>query len=81
MQAILDAGADTIAKAWSAPFSRCWSKGPRRKQPLELVARTSNNWVVNFPGPQRLVGQIIDVHIIAAMAHTLRAEVLVREPA
>ncbi|MEQ1879652.1 MAG: tRNA (N6-isopentenyl adenosine(37)-C2)-methylthiotransferase MiaB [Burkholderiales bacterium] len=81
LQAILDAGADTIAKAMVGTVQQVLVEGPSRKQPLELVARTSNNWVVNFPGPQRLVGQIIDVRIVAAMAHTLRAEVLVREPA
>jgi tRNA-2-methylthio-N6-dimethylallyladenosine synthase len=81
LQSILDAGADTIAKGMVGTVHHVLVEGPSKKQPMELVARTSNNWVVNFPGAPRLIGQIIEVRIVAAMAHTLRAEILVREPA
>ena len=47
----------------------------------ELAGRTSNNRVVNFRGPSRLQGQIIDIKITQALAHSLRGEVLIEEVA
>ncbi len=32
--------------------------------------------MVNFPGKERLIGQLIDVKITEAMAYTLRGEVV-----
>ena len=52
-----------------------------RKDPAELMGRTECNRVVNFAGAPRLVGQMIDVTITQANSHTLRGEVVVREPA
>jgi tRNA-2-methylthio-N6-dimethylallyladenosine synthase len=37
--------------------------------------------MVNFSGPARLVGQMIDVTITEARSHSLRGEVLLRETA
>ncbi len=56
-------------------------EGTSRKDPSELAGRTSNNRVVNFRGPSRLLGQMIEVQITAALAHSLRGEVLVEETA
>jgi tRNA-2-methylthio-N6-dimethylallyladenosine synthase len=36
---------------------------------------------VNFPAPARLTGSLAEVRITAALAHTLRGEVLLREKA
>ncbi|MFN0040379.1 MAG: tRNA (N6-isopentenyl adenosine(37)-C2)-methylthiotransferase MiaB [Burkholderiales bacterium] len=81
LQAALDAGARRIADTMIGSLQKVLVEGKSRKNPLELTARTSNNWVVNFPGPSRLIGKMIDVRIVAAKAHTLRAEVPVTEPA
>ncbi len=56
-------------------------EGASKKDASELAGRTSNNRVVNFRGPSRLQGQIIDIRITEALAHSLRGEVLVREVA
>jgi tRNA-2-methylthio-N6-dimethylallyladenosine synthase len=43
------------------------------------MGRTECNRIVNFPGPQRLAGQMVDVRITQALPHSLRAEVLQAE--
>jgi tRNA-2-methylthio-N6-dimethylallyladenosine synthase len=58
-------------------------EGPSRKSTVEvpeLMGRTECNRIVNFnggPNAARLVGQMIDVTITAALPHSLRAEVVV----
>lgn len=46
--------------------------GPSRKDPGELAARTENNRVVNFTGPQGLIGQFAEVEITEALPNSLR---------
>ncbi|TRZ66448.1 MAG: tRNA (N6-isopentenyl adenosine(37)-C2)-methylthiotransferase MiaB [Rhodocyclaceae bacterium] len=73
------------ARACSAALvgstQRLLVEGPARKHADagELAGRSDNNRVVNFAGPPRLVGEFVDVRISAAMAHTLRGEVLIEE--
>jgi tRNA-2-methylthio-N6-dimethylallyladenosine synthase len=46
------------------------------------MGRTACNRIVNFAvgtNPQRWVGHMVDVRITAALPHSLRGEVLVRE--
>jgi len=45
----------------------------------ELSGKTENNRVVNFAGPQRLIGQMVDVVITEALRNSLRGRVLVNE--
>ena len=57
-------------------------EGPSRKDPNELMGRTACNRIVNFAaggGGARLVGQMVEVRITAALPHSLRGEVVVRE--
>jgi tRNA-2-methylthio-N6-dimethylallyladenosine synthase len=57
-------------------------EGPSRKSTAEvpeLTGRTECNRSVNFKGPARLVGQMIDVNVTAVWSHSLRGEVLTRE--
>jgi tRNA-2-methylthio-N6-dimethylallyladenosine synthase len=56
-------------------------EGPSRKSAAELMGRTECNRIVNFAGPARLVGQLVDVTITDALPHSLRGEVLVRDTA
>jgi tRNA-2-methylthio-N6-dimethylallyladenosine synthase len=51
-------------------------EGPARKNPTELMGRTSNNRVVNFAGPASLIGQIHAVRITQTNPHTLRGELV-----
>ncbi|MBT9597402.1 MAG: tRNA (N6-isopentenyl adenosine(37)-C2)-methylthiotransferase MiaB [Vitreoscilla sp.] len=56
-------------------------EGPSRKSAVELMGRTECNRIVNFAGPARLVGQLVDVTITDALPHSLRGDVLVRDTA
>ncbi len=57
LQAAIDANAQRISRAMVGSISASWSKGPSRKgsseQPGELMGRTENNRIVNFPGGPR----------------------------
>ncbi len=81
LQVAIDASAKGISARMVGGIERILVEGASRKNPRELAGRTSNNRTVNFSGPRRLVGQLVDVRITAALAHTLRGEVLVTEPA
>ena len=48
--------------------------GPSKKNPKELAGRTENNRVVNFEGPQDLIGTMITVKITEAKPNSLRGE-------
>ena len=81
LQAAIDASAKGISERMVGGVERILVEGASRKNPRELAGRTSNNRTVNFSGPHRLVGRLVDVRITAALAHTLRGEVIVTEPA
>jgi len=49
-------------------------EGPSRRNPTELAGRTANNRVVNFAGPQDLIGDFMDVTITRALPNSLRGE-------
>jgi tRNA-2-methylthio-N6-dimethylallyladenosine synthase len=75
LQAQVDRHAASISEAMVGTRQRVLVTGPSRRDASELAARTSNNRVVNFPGAPRLIGQMIEVEITEARAHTLRAAV------
>jgi tRNA-2-methylthio-N6-dimethylallyladenosine synthase len=54
-------------------------EGRARKDEHELAGRTANNRVANFKGSARQIGQFVDVTITAALPHSLRGEVVIRE--
>ena len=81
LQAALEASAKAISASMVGRVERILVEGASRKNPEELAGRTSNNRVVNFAGSSRLVGKLVDVRISAALAHTLRGEVRLTEPA
>ena len=79
LQRQLDAQAQAIGHAMVGSTQRVLVEGPARKDPEELSGRTQNNRVVNFAGQPRLIGSMADVAIRAALPHSLRGEVVVRE--
>jgi len=54
-------------------------EGRAKKDAHELAGRTANNRVVNFKGSERLIGRFVAVTITAALPHSLRGEVVIRE--
>ena len=76
LQAAIDDNVARISASRVGTVQRILVEGPSRKDASELAGRTECNRMVNFKGPQRLVGQMIDVTITAANSHSLRGEAL-----
>jgi tRNA-2-methylthio-N6-dimethylallyladenosine synthase len=78
LQAAVEQNVRAISASRVGTTQRILVEGPSRKNPSELMGRTECNRIVNFDGgPQaaRLVGQMIDVQITAALPHSLRGRV------
>lgn len=72
LQAQINLQSAAISKAMVGSVQKILVEGPSKKDPTELSGRTENNRVVNFQGPQELVGQLCEVEITEAMANSLR---------
>jgi len=79
LQAVIEDNQRRIGQSRVGTVQRILVEGPSRKDASELMGRTECNRIVNFAGPARLVGQMIDVNITQAYPHSLRAEVVTRE--
>ncbi len=78
LQAVIEANQRRVSDTMVGSIQRVLVEGPARRDPTDLMGRTDNNRIVNFAGgphAARLVGQMIDVTITAAYAHSLRGEV------
>ncbi|MGA1273640.1 MAG: tRNA (N6-isopentenyl adenosine(37)-C2)-methylthiotransferase MiaB [Burkholderiaceae bacterium] len=76
LQAAIDANAQAISQAMVGKTFDVLIEGRSKKNPAELMGRTENNRVVNFPAPgqaaSRLIGQVLPMTITAALSHSLR---------
>ncbi|MES2424614.1 MAG: tRNA (N6-isopentenyl adenosine(37)-C2)-methylthiotransferase MiaB [Pseudomonadota bacterium] len=79
LQATLDENVTRISASRLGTVQRVLVEGPARKSPNELFGRTECNRAVVLTGPQRLVGQMVDVRITDAPQRLLRGEVLTLE--
>jgi len=79
LQAVIEDNQRRIGQSRVGTVQRILVEGPSRKDANELMGRTECNRIVNFAGPARLVGQMIDVAITQAYPHSLRAEVVTRD--
>ncbi|MCK5359596.1 MAG: tRNA (N6-isopentenyl adenosine(37)-C2)-methylthiotransferase MiaB, partial [Gammaproteobacteria bacterium] len=64
--------AAAISQAMADTVQRVLVQGVSKKSDTEMSGRTGNNRVVNFAGPVRLIGQMIDVKITSAQPNSLR---------
>ena len=76
LQAKIDAQATAISGGMVGTRQRVLIEGTSKKDISELSGRTDNNRVVNFRGPERLIGEFVDVAITAALPHSLRGELV-----
>jgi tRNA-2-methylthio-N6-dimethylallyladenosine synthase len=76
LQALLDAQARAVSGRMVGGVERVLVAGASRRRADELAGRTGNNRVVNFRGDAALAGSFADVRITAALAHSLRGELL-----
>jgi tRNA-2-methylthio-N6-dimethylallyladenosine synthase len=79
VQAAIDGNMRRISESRVGTVQRILVEGPSRKNASELAGRTDCNRMVNFEGPARLVGQMIEVRITGANTHSLRGEVVMAE--
>ncbi len=75
LQAAIDASAMRISESLVGSVQRLLVEGPSRKDETELMGRTECNRTVNFKGPARLIGRMVDVSITGTNPHSLRGEV------
>lgn len=64
--------ASAFSQAMVGTTQRVVVEGPSKKNPNELAGRTENNRVVNFQGPEGLIGQMTEVIIVEALRNSLR---------
>ncbi len=74
LQQAIDTNAQRISRQMVGTLQRILVERPSRKDPAMLAGRTENNRVVNFAGPERLIGQFTDVRITEALPNSLRGE-------
>ncbi len=77
LQQVIDAfnrNAAAIAARMVGTTQRILVERHARKDGRELAGRTENNRVVNFAGPERLIGRFVDVRITEALPNSLRGE-------
>jgi len=80
LSALLDKQYREFGEAMVGTRQRALVTGRAARDAHELAARTANNRVVNFAGDAALIGRYADVTVTAALAHSLRGE-LVHPPA
>ncbi len=79
LQAVIEDNVRRISASRVGTVQRILVEGPSRKDPTEMSGRTECNRVVNFKGPARLIGQLVDVTITEAYPHSLRGQALLHE--
>jgi tRNA-2-methylthio-N6-dimethylallyladenosine synthase len=79
LQKRIEEQAQVISQAMVGSVQRVLVEGVSKKDAHELAGRTDNNRVVNFVGNPRLINTFVDVRITAALPHSLRGEIVIRE--
>jgi tRNA-2-methylthio-N6-dimethylallyladenosine synthase len=65
-------------KAWEGQVAPVLVEGPSKKDATWLSGRISQNWIVNFPAPVRMIGQTVDVTIERAFSNSMAGSVVTR---
>jgi len=76
LQAKITDNALAISQSMVGTTQRILIDRPARKDPRQLSGRTENNRVVNFDGPQELIGTLADVVITEALPNSLRGRLI-----
>ncbi len=79
VQAAINASIAHISQSRLGTVQRILVEGHAKRDGSELMGRTECNRVVNFAGPARLIGQLIEVRITETRTYSLRGEVMTQE--
>jgi tRNA-2-methylthio-N6-dimethylallyladenosine synthase len=76
LQEVINASIARISDSRLGTVQRILVEGASKRDANELMGRTECNRVVNFSGPARLIGQLVDTRITETRTYSLRGEVL-----
>lgn len=76
LQKRIDENAVEISRGMLGKIERVLVLGPAKRGEGELMARTDNNRIVNFPGPASIINQMANVRITEVFPHTLGGELV-----
>lgn len=76
LQKTISSFAKQVNESMVGTLQKVLVTGPSKKDPAVISGRTENNRVVNFDGGIELVGTFVDVEITAALANSLRGNLL-----
>lgn len=79
LQALVNEQADKIAQDMIGTEQMVLVERLSRRDDTEIMGRTENNRIVNFPGNARLIGQMAKVRITEALTNTLRGEMVITD--
>jgi tRNA-2-methylthio-N6-dimethylallyladenosine synthase len=79
LQATINDMAAKIAQDMVGNTEKVLVEGTSKWSDDELSGKTENNRVVNFAGPKRLIGQLVDVTITEALRNSLRGRVNIND--
>lgn len=74
LQALVNEQATAISNAMLGSTQRVLAERPSRRDPNELMGRTENNRIINFPATANLIGQMVDVTVTQVNTNTLKGE-------
>ncbi|WP_339935971.1 tRNA (N6-isopentenyl adenosine(37)-C2)-methylthiotransferase MiaB [Undibacterium luofuense] len=76
LQAAIDENTRKYSQQMLGTVQRILVDGPSARNPAELQGRTENNRVVNFVGPESLIGQFAHTRITEVYNYSLRGELI-----
>lgn len=79
LQSTINDMAAKISQEMVGTTQKILVEGTSKWSEEELSGKTENNRVVNFAGPQRLIGKMVDVVITEALRNSLRGRVLIND--
>ena len=78
LQGVIDGNMKRISESRLSTVQRILVEGVSKRDSTELMGRTECNRAVNFAGPGRLIGQLVDVTITETRTYSLRGEVVLK---
>ena len=76
LQSVIDGTMKRISESRLGTVQRILVEGVSKRDSTELTGRTECNRAVNFAGPARLIGRMVDVRVTDTRTYSLRGEVL-----
>ena len=72
LQGVINANINRISESRLGTVQRILVEGISKRDASELMGRTECNRAVNFAGPARLIGQMVDVAVTGTRTYSLR---------